>query len=186
LKEHRPLVPWITIDLIKKGLKKAIGGSNTTITTNISDLTESTASNISPAAEVGPTNSPLPPPATEDSTSSNATSKKGGRPRGTTLKSKREKSIKAEELVNDITTEWMKVKKENEERAKPHTLDDLIAQKKKEYSLEDLVITKDCIRKRITRKRLFCARHPGAPSPMKPVEEYLVSIFNQMAKMAIT
>jgi len=32
LKEHKPLVSWITIDLTKKGLKKAIGGSNTTIT----------------------------------------------------------------------------------------------------------------------------------------------------------
>ena len=35
-------------------------------------------------------------------------------------------------------TEWIKVKNENEERAKPHTLDNLIAQKK-EYSLEDRV-----------------------------------------------
>ena len=59
----------------------------------------------------------------------------------------------------------------------------LITQKKKEHCLEDLTITKDCIRKRVTRKRLVCARNPGAESPMKAIEEYLVSILNQMAKM---
>lgn len=62
-------------------------------------------------------------------------------------------------------------------------MEDLITQKKKEYCLENLTITKDCIRKRVTRKRLVCARNPGAESPMKAIEEYLVSILNQMAKM---
>ena len=40
LKEHKPIIPWITIDLIKKGLKK--DSPHTSITTTISDLTDST------------------------------------------------------------------------------------------------------------------------------------------------
>jgi len=97
------------------------------------------------------------------------------------MKAKREKSLKEEALVNEIATEWTKVKQED--RTANHTLESLITEKKKEHGLEDVTITKDCIRKRVTRKRLICARNPGSQSPMKPVEEYLVSIFNQIAKM---
>ena len=53
LKEHKPIIPWITIDLITKGLKKDLRGSNTTITTTISDLTDFTAS--SPDTDISPT-----------------------------------------------------------------------------------------------------------------------------------
>jgi hypothetical protein len=93
----------------------------------------------------------------------------------------KERSLKEEALVNEITTEWAKVKQD--ERSTNHTLENLITKKKLEYCLEDVTVTKSCIRKRLTRKRLICARNPGSASPMKPVEEYLVSIFNKMAKM---
>jgi hypothetical protein len=88
LKEHKPIIPWITIDLIKKGLKKDSGGGTTTITTTISDLTDSTASDISPTSEVQPNNTPPYPPVTiatgaTEASFNGATSKKGGRPHGT-------------------------------------------------------------------------------------------------------
>jgi len=111
LKEQKPIFPWITIDLIKKGLKKYSGESTTTITTTISDLTDFTASSpdtdISPTSDVEPNNAPLPPVAIAavEVSSNGASSKKGGRPRGTTIKAKKEKSVKAEGLVNEIATE---------------------------------------------------------------------------------
>jgi hypothetical protein len=187
LKEHKPIIPWITIDLIKKGLKKDSG--QTSITTAISDLTDSTGASshddIS-QTEIEPNNAPLPPVTiaavgTTEAASTNASSRKVGRPRGTTVKAMKERSLKEEALVNEITTEWAKVKQD--ERSTNHTLENLITKKKLEYCLEDVTVTKSCIRKRLTRKRLICARNPGSASPMKPVEEYLVSIFNQMAKM---
>ena len=187
LKEHKPIIPWITIDLIKKGLKKDSG--QTSITTAISDLTDSTGASshddIS-QTEIEPNNAPLPPVTiaavgTTEAASTNASSRKVGRPRGTTVKATKERSLKEEALVNEITTEWAKVKQD--ERSTNHTLENLITKKKLEYCLEDVTVTKSCIRKRLTRKRLICARNPGSASPMKPVEEYLVSIFNQMAKM---
>ena len=141
LKEHKPVVPWITIDLIKKGLNKDSIESTTTITTTISDLTDGTASSpdtdISPTSDVDPNNAPLPPvtiTAVElASNGTGTTSKKGGRPRGTTMKAKREKSLKEEALVNEIATEWTKVKQED--RTANHTLESLITRRRKSMVL---------------------------------------------------
>ena len=66
---------------------------------------------------------------------------------------------------------------------KKNELDDFIEQKTKESGLTDVKIKKKSVQQRVYRKRLLVARHPGPTSPMKPVEEYIVSILNQMANM---
>jgi len=35
----------------------------------------------------------------------------------------------------------------------------------------------------VFRKRVLVARHPGTASPLKPIEEYIISMLNEMAKM---
>jgi hypothetical protein len=75
------------------------------------------------------------------------------------------------------------VKAEEKMRMKKNELENLINIKKEEHGLTDAEVNKKAIQMRTYRKRLMVARHPGPTSPMKPVEEYIVSILNQMANM---
>ena len=113
LKEHKTVSPWITIDLIKKGLKKDYAQPvATNIVSNISDLTGDTPNDVSPSTEEEPNDTPPFPPITIAAADASSSSKKVGRPRGTTVKAIKERSLKDEVLVNEITTEWAKIKQD--------------------------------------------------------------------------
>ena len=66
---------------------------------------------------------------------------------------------------------------------KRNELDDLIKQKTESSGLTDVKINKKLIQQRVYRKRLLVARHPGTASPLKPIEEYIISMLNEMARM---
>jgi hypothetical protein len=68
-------------------------------------------------------------------------------------------------------------------RMKRNELDDLIKQKTESSGLTDVKINKKLIQQRVYRKRLLVARHPGTASPLKPIEDYIIAMLNQMAKM---
>jgi len=109
LNEHKMAIPWITVDLIKKGLQKSTTDS-TIITRAISDVTDPTYGS-SPGTEQDPSVPPSTIAAeTIEAASTGPSTKKVGRPRGTTVKAKKEKSEKEEALVNEIATEWMSAK----------------------------------------------------------------------------
>ena len=74
-------------------------------------------------------------------------------------------------------------KSEQRNRMKRNELDDFIEQKTKESGFTDVKIKKRCIQQRVYRKRLVVTPHRGARSPLKPIEEYIISMLNQMAKM---
>jgi hypothetical protein len=54
--------------------------------------------------------------------------------------------------------------------------------KKVAFQLTDVDVTKSCIRQRI-QKKITSAKHCGTKSPAAELEEYIVSILQQMAKM---
>ena len=133
--QHKEIYPWMTIDLVKKGLKKTKKDGAIVTDSTISDLTnptfEDTNQESNEPAEPPPMNITINhglqlPPETSKS--------KGGRPRCTTLKALREKEAKREALINDIATSWSeKMEQEKsrgeKERMKMNELDDLIKQK---------------------------------------------------------
>jgi hypothetical protein len=93
--EHKEVVPWLTIDLVKKGLKKRKENKtqdNNKDTSTMSDLTnptfdgsnqESNQPDAPPPRNIAVSLEPELPPETSKS--------KGGRPRGTTLRASMEK-----------------------------------------------------------------------------------------------
>ena len=150
--EQKPIYTWLTMDIIKKGLKRAKGSKTSVLDTVMSDLTEDTGdfpalndvSNIPPPSSIG--FSQPPPSPTE------IKNKKGGRPTGATLRASREKRQRQELLINDIATEWSEKVKLAEGRMKKNELDELINKKKSEHDLTDLTINKSLIRQRIQKK----------------------------------
>ena len=186
--EHKHVYTWLTIDVVKKGLEKSKKNEVVLTETAISDLSNPTfdSQDSNEPAAVPPAiiqEQELPPELPLE------TSKpKGGRPRGTTMKALREKEAKKEALINDIATTWSaKVEEEKSEgekvRMKRNGLDDLINQKVKESGLTGVKVSKKAIQQRVYRSRLVVAPHRGAQSPLKPIEAYIISMLNQMAKM---
>ncbi len=88
-------------------------------------------------------------------------------------------------LANEIATEWqdrvqqMTVGK----RMSRNALDALILQKQEEHELTDYEIKKSLIRQRVMKNRPICPPHSGTESPMAPVEQYIVALMEQMAKL---
>jgi hypothetical protein len=66
---------------------------------------------------------------------------------------------------------------------KRNALETLIEEKKEEHGLSELIIEKGCIWKRVKRNRLLCSNHSSTTSPMAPIEEHIVPLLSQMAKM---
>jgi hypothetical protein len=180
----------MTINLVKKGLEKAKKNEVIVTESTISDLTNPTfeGSTSQESSELA-----VPPPMNisinqEEELPPETSKPKGGRPRGTTLKALREKDAKKEALLNEIAASWSEKLEEEKsrgekDRMKKNELDDLIKQKTEESGLTGLTIKKKSIQQRVYRKRLLVARHPGTESPMKPIEAYIVSMLNEMARM---
>ncbi len=99
--EYNQIYNWLTIDLIKKGLKKYKDKVIVLDTVLISGLT----SNTTASSELIPTAIPFPSnlrfiPLLE------ITAKKGGCPIGGTINLSREKEAQVELLINNITAVW--------------------------------------------------------------------------------
>jgi len=188
--KHKELLSWLTLDLVKKGLQKRKGNVTNVIntTTSISDLTNPTFDNSNQESNEQALFPPMDISITheEEDLPTETSKAKGGRPKGTTIKASIEKEAKTDALIMDIASCWSeKVEEKAQEkiRMKKNELDDLINSKKQEHGLTDVEVKKKAIQMRTYRKRLLVARHPGPSSPMKPVEDYIVSILNQMAPM---
>jgi len=187
--QHKEIYPWMTINLVKKGLEKAKKNEVIVTDSTISDLTNPTFEDNNQDSNepaVPPTmnqEQELPPELPPETSK-----RKGGRPRGTTIKATMEKEAKRESLINDIAMSWSeKVEQERtageKNRMKRNELDDLIKQKTESSGLTDVKVNKKLIQQRVYRKRLLVARHPGTASPLKPIEDYIIAMLNQMAKM---
>ncbi len=66
---------------------------------------------------------------------------------------------------------------------KKNELDELIKEKSEEYQLTDITISKSLIQQRVKRNKAICQPHSGTKPPMPPVEKYIVTLMEQMAKM---
>jgi hypothetical protein len=145
----------------------------------ISDLTGNSDTTVS-------TNAPpaLPPPSTIGFLNPD-NQKKVGRPKGSSSQAARILLENTELLKNDIAVEWtQRVNKLSEgRRMKKNELDELIKEKSEEYQLTDITISKSLIRQRVKRNKAICQPHSGTKTPMAPVEKYIVTLMEQMAKM---
>ncbi len=127
--EYKPIYSWLTIDIIKKGLKRStvenLGNNNTAIISDITDLTETT--------DVTMNTNPIPPPASIGFVSDCLPSeeKATGRPKGTTVKASREKLESIEVMINSIVAEWKEKVDATTGRMPNHALDTLILKKRK-------------------------------------------------------
>jgi hypothetical protein len=68
-------------------------------------------------------------------------------------------------------------------RMSRNTLDALIKQKQEEHELTRYEIKKSLIRRRVMKNRPIRPPHSGTESPIAPVEQYIVSLMEQMAKL---
>lgn len=110
--------------------------------------------------------------------------KKGGRPKGSSAQSARVKDFHKEMLLNEIATEWQsRVQLAGGKRMSRNKLDALIKEKKEEHELTEFEISKSLIRQRVIKNKPICPPHSGTESPLAPVEQYIVSLMEQMAKM---
>jgi hypothetical protein len=178
LNANKEIYTWLTIDLIKKALKKFQGSVTGSLET-ISDLTDDemlhnnvvqNASNVPPPSTIG---------------FENTTQKKAaGRPKGSSVQAAREHQMKREALVNEIALAWEeKAKSSNGGRMKKNELSKLIEQKKEAHQLTNVDVSCSLIRQRVRKNKPICPPHAGTESPMAPVEKYIVSLMEQMAKM---
>jgi hypothetical protein len=69
------------------------------------------------------------------------------------------------------------------EKMSRNTLDALIKQKQEEHELTRYEIKKSLIRRRVMKNRPIRPPHSGTESPIAPVEQYIVSLMEQMAKL---
>ena len=164
------------MDIIKKGLKKSKDTSNGTLdTTIISDLTSSTGtSNSSDAPAL------IPPPLCIGFVNAD---KPIGRPKGTTLKASREKLERVEAMMNSIAVEWKDKVTESTGRMPNKELDKLIEKKQEEFNLKEVPVNKSLVRQRIRKNRIVCLKHSGTPTPIAPVESYIVGVIQSMSRL---
>jgi len=100
------------------------------------------------------------------------------------VRASREKEEQMSRLINEIASEWsekVKVKPEKG-RMKKNELERFIEEKKAEKGLTNVCISKSCIQQCI-QKSIVSTKHCGTPSPMAPIEQYIVSLMQQMSKM---
>jgi hypothetical protein len=183
--QNKAIYSRLTIDIIKKCLKKRRENPVALDTTIISDLTEDSGAtptdnppNLPPPSLIGVNNDQISDTVTE------APKRNGGRPKGATVRASREKEEQMSRLINEIASEWnekVKVKPEKG-RMKKNELERFIEEKKAEKGLTNVCISKSCIRQ-CFRNNIVSAKHCGTPSPMAPIEQYIVSLMQQMTKM---
>jgi len=182
--QNKAIYSWLTIDIIKKCLKKRKDKGPTPDTTIISDLTDDSTNDPPPLDN--PPNVPPPSSIGVNQTLQNDSCdsrKKGGRPKGATIRASRDKAEQTEVLIQEIASEWSeKVKANSKGRMKKNELEEFIEQKKEEKGLTNVSISKS-LHPATNSKKFLSASHCGTVSPMAPVEEYIVSLMQQMAKM---
>jgi len=123
-------------------------------TTIISDLTDDSTNDPPPLDN--PPNVPPPSSIGVNQTLQNDSCdsrKKGGRPKGATIRASRDKAEQTKVLIQEIASEWSeKVKANLKGRMKKNELEEFIEQKKEEKGLTNVSISKSCIRQRIQKK----------------------------------
>ena len=146
--QNKAIYSRLTIDIIKKCLKKRRENPVALDTTIISDLTEDSGAtptdnppNLPPPSLIGVNNDQISDTVTE------APKRTGGRPKGATVCASREKEEQMSRLINEIASEWnekVKVKPEKG-RMKKNELERFIEEKKAEKGLTNVCISKSCI-----------------------------------------
>jgi hypothetical protein len=182
--DNKLIYNWLTVDILKKGLKKYTkSNSSTNNGTTITDISDLTNECFCPDCngEVNPVPAVVGISHESSQYLESHSEKRGGRPKGSTIQAARDKAKRKEELLNDIATSWYQSCKNV--MNKRNALETLIQEKKEEHGLLVLVIEKGCIWQRVKRKRLICSNHSGTTSPMAPIEEHIVALLSQMAKM---
>ena len=111
----------------------------------------------------------------------------GGRPKGTTIKAKRDMKVALREALNEISTSYQReidiARTLGFQAVKKGCLDKIIEQKKKEFGIPDgFEIKKGLIRSRLQRKKPI-VNGLGPESPMVDAEPQLVELIIRMGRI---
>jgi hypothetical protein len=98
------------------------------------------------------------------------------------LKTPCEKEEQVSCLIQEISPKWSDNVKSEKGWMKKNELERVNKQKKEYRGLPNVYISKLCTW-RCIQKNIVTANHCGNPSPMALVEQYIVSLMQQMAKM---
>ena len=112
---------------------------------------------------------------------------KGGRPIGSTLLKREHTELSVIATKNEIATTFKRMRKESgKKRLKRGCLDELIKSVKQKNNLpDDLTISKQSIRQRLkpSQNLVVVNSHPGHTSPLADIEQDVVNIMIQMARL---
>ena len=172
--DNKQMFPWLTVNKIKyhmRKLNKKLSSMEAKIMDEeVEEINEQSA-NVSDL--------------TNDA--SEATSNHfGGRPKGTTNDYSANLSYRVGLAKNEAAEHYFKIKSVAKAKgitAKPRALTQVVEKAREKYNIPSTVaISIETIRSRAKRGNCKVA-HRGTPSPMEKVEQYIVEIASQLAKM---
>ena len=181
LKELKSDLQWLTRNIINKAfLKYRMDLKNGTLPSSVQicGSHDESLSDISGGLENGTT-------ATNPSTIADCNGSKkskGGRPVGSTDMSKKAKELLLFKKKNIIAKRFAKVMKSNHGRLAKGTLDGIIREETEGTDLKNKILP-DAIRQRFYRKRVVCNHVAGHVSPLEPIEQTVIDIILQMARI---
>ena len=175
VKENKIQWPWMTRDTVNGAYhryKKAL------VAEIIEDIPDNRPGHVSVDSSLD----------LSDITPASIERAKGGRPSGTTHIQKRRKVEKVIALKNDITMEYKNIidnAKKRGRRVENGALENLIETMKEKKDLRKVDIKLHTIRQRINRNTLIVTTNQkgGHRSPLKDIEETVIEIIFQMARI---
>ena len=180
LREHEVTYDWITRDIVNKAYSKykkqrCMSGSNLgldNVEVNILGDFSDDFSSISHSR----------------ASSSHQSSKtsKGGRPIGSTKENKRKNHIALVAAKNEITKRYsdlVDINRRRNKKVKRGALAEIIYCVKKKRGIDDAIIPSSTIRQRVFRKSTEIFHHSGHVSPLLEIEDTIVELVIQMARI---
>jgi hypothetical protein len=58
-----------------------------------------------------------------------------------------------------------------------------LKKKQEEFNLKEVPVNKSLVRQRIQKNRIVCLKHSGTPTPIAPVESYIVGVIQSMSRL---
>ena len=111
---------------------------------------------------------------------------KGGRPVGTTMENRQKKELEIMAAKNEIAEDFGKLMNDSKKKSKNvkrGALKQLINDVKRKRDINDVEIPMGTIRQRVLRKKTHSHHHAGHVSPLLAIEDTVVQLIIQMARI---
>lgn len=180
LEENKHAFDWLTRDIVNSAycrFKRRVVASNHSDQQPVSEIhldEHQKSSSMSDLSE-----------SQQNHTCISVRQNKGGRPSGSTNISKKKRQDDIVSMKNEITSEYIELKKRKRGRISRGVLDDIIARHKKRRGLEDVPVRASTIRQRVLRNHPVVNHHHrgGHQSPLVALDDAIVKIVLTMARI---